>query len=209
MIDVVALGELLIDFACLNTDAEGYPTMAAHPGGAPANFLAALTKFGAKTALLGKVGTDAFGKLLTGTLEKAGIETRGLIATEDVFTTLAFVTFDENGDPYSWQSINHHFLGDISHYFISDIAGIRVNDNFKDAKNIDIVPTFIDELDNAKAYFDSVCGRVEVQWEKKGNKALLKVDLPEGIYGEIKADFADGEKVKNAVSGVYEIVIGE
>ena len=98
MIDVVALGELLIDFACLNTDGEGYPTMAAHPGGAPANFLAALTKFGAKTALLGKVGTDAFGKLLTGTLEKAGIETRGLIATDDVFTTLAFVTFDDQGD---------------------------------------------------------------------------------------------------------------
>lgn len=98
MIDVVALGELLIDFACLNTDTEGYPTMAAHPGGAPANFLAALTKFGAKTALLGKVGTDAFGKLLTSTLQKAGIETRGLIVTDDVFTTLAFVTFDENGD---------------------------------------------------------------------------------------------------------------
>ena len=98
MIDVVALGELLIDFACLNTDSEGYPTMAAHPGGAPANFLAALTKFGAKTALIGKVGTDAFGKLLTRTLEQAGISTRGLIATDDVFTTLAFVTFDDQGD---------------------------------------------------------------------------------------------------------------
>ena len=98
MIDVVALGELLIDFACLSTDTDGYPTMAAHPGGAPANFLAALTKFGAKTALLGKVGTDTFGKLLTVTLQKAGIETRGLIATEAVFTTLAFVTFGEHGD---------------------------------------------------------------------------------------------------------------
>jgi len=98
MIDVVALGELLIDFACLSTDGDGYPTMAAHPGGAPANFLAALSKFGAKTALLGKVGNDTFGKLLTGTLQKAGIETRGLIVTEDVFTTLAFVTFDESGD---------------------------------------------------------------------------------------------------------------
>ncbi len=98
MIDVVALGELLIDFATIGTDGEGYPTMAAHPGGAPANFLAALTRFGASTALLGKVGTDTFGKLLTGTLRKAGIETRGLIASDDVFTTLAFVTFDENGD---------------------------------------------------------------------------------------------------------------
>lgn len=98
MIDVVALGELLIDFACLSTDEDGYPTMAAHPGGAPANFLAALHKFGAKTALMGKVGTDAFGKMLTGTLQKAGIETRGIVHADDVFTTLAFVTFDDQGD---------------------------------------------------------------------------------------------------------------
>ncbi len=98
MIDVVALGELLIDFTCVSTDADGYPTMAAHPGGAPANFLAALSKFGAKTALLGKVGTDAFGKMLTSTLEQAGIETRGLAAADDVFTTLAFVTLDETGN---------------------------------------------------------------------------------------------------------------
>ena len=98
MIDVVALGELLIDFTCVSADTEGYPTMAAHPGGAPANFLAALSKFGASTALIGKVGTDAFGKLLMGTLQKAGIEIRGLIAAEDVFTTLAFVTLDETGN---------------------------------------------------------------------------------------------------------------
>lgn len=96
--DVVALGELLIDFTCVSADADGYPTMAAHPGGAPANFLAAVTKFGGKTALLGKVGADTFGRRLTGTLEKAGIETRGIVATNDVFTTLAFVTLDEHGD---------------------------------------------------------------------------------------------------------------
>ena len=98
MMDVVALGELLIDFATLSVDESGYPTMAAHPGGAPANFLAALTKFGAKTALLGKVGTDAFGKMLTGTLQKAGIETKGLVYDDNQFTTLAFVTFDDHGD---------------------------------------------------------------------------------------------------------------
>lgn len=98
MIDVVALGELLIDFTCISRDADGYPTMAAHPGGAPANFLAALSKYGAKTALLGKVGTDAFGKMLTTTLNGAGIDTRGLVADSNVFTTLAFVTLDEQGD---------------------------------------------------------------------------------------------------------------
>jgi len=98
MIDVVAIGELLIDFTCISIDRSGYPTMAAHPGGAPANFLAALAKYGAKSALLGKVGDDTFGNLLIGTLEKAGIETKGVVVSDDVFTTLAFVTLDENGD---------------------------------------------------------------------------------------------------------------
>ena len=98
MYDVVAMGELLIDFTCVSTDGEGYPTMAAHPGGAPANFLAALAKFGTSAALLGKVGNDAFGKLLLGTLDQAGIGTSGIIMADDVFTTLAFVTLDETGN---------------------------------------------------------------------------------------------------------------
>lgn len=98
MSDVVALGELLIDFTCVGTDPDGYPTMAAHPGGAPANFLAALSKYGVSTALLGKVGQDTFGRLLTDTLQKAGISTRGILSDPDVFTTLAFVTLDSTGD---------------------------------------------------------------------------------------------------------------
>lgn len=98
MFDVIALGELLIDFASKSVDAAGYPTMAANPGGAPGNFLAALNAYGKKTAFLGKVGDDAFGHLLLGTLNQAGIETKGIIVDPTVFTTLAFVTFDETGD---------------------------------------------------------------------------------------------------------------
>lgn len=98
MYDVTAIGELLIDFASLETDAAGYPTMKANPGGAPGNFLAALNAYGAKTAFLGKVGKDAFGKLLLETFREAGIETRGIIADASVFTTLAFVTFSPEGD---------------------------------------------------------------------------------------------------------------
>ncbi len=96
--DVVALGEILIDFTCQSVDVNGYPVMAGHPGGAPGNFLAALTKFGAKTAFLGKVGNDTFGKLLHRTLETIGIDTRGLVMADDVFTTLAFVTLDAAGN---------------------------------------------------------------------------------------------------------------
>ena len=59
MTDVVALGELLIDFAPVSTDSDGYPTLKAQPGGAPGNFLAALQAYGCSTALIGKVGEDA------------------------------------------------------------------------------------------------------------------------------------------------------
>ena len=98
MYDAVAIGELLIDFASVSADADGYPVMAAHPGGAPANYLAAMAAYGKKTAFIGKVGTDTFGNLLVNTLESAGIETKGIIRDDRYFTTLAFVTFDSTGD---------------------------------------------------------------------------------------------------------------
>ena len=98
MKDVVALGELLIDFAPVSTDDAGYPTLKAQPGGAPGNFLAALQKYGCSTALLGKVGDEACGPLLYGTLDKLGIDTRGILVDPAVFTTLAFVTLDATGN---------------------------------------------------------------------------------------------------------------
>ncbi len=98
MLDVVALGELLIDFMQKSVDEDNYPTMQANPGGAPANFLGALSKYGKRTAFLGKVGDDTFGHLLVGTLKKAGIDTRGIVVDPSYFTTLAFVTCDESGE---------------------------------------------------------------------------------------------------------------
>ena len=98
MYDITAIGELLIDFTCESIDAEGFPTLTAHPGGAPANFLAAAAGFGASTAFLGKVGNDTFGKLLAQALKNTGIETKGLLMSEDTFTTLAFVTLDKHGN---------------------------------------------------------------------------------------------------------------
>ena len=98
MKDVVALGELLIDFAPVSTDESGYPTLKAQPGGAPGNFLAALQQYGCSTALIGKVGDDAFGRLLIGTLDSLGIGTQGIIADNSAFTTMAFVTLDGTGN---------------------------------------------------------------------------------------------------------------
>lgn len=96
--DIVAIGEVLIDFTTESKDAGGYPMLQAHPGGAPANFLAAAAKLGFNTGFIGKVGNDAFGRLLLKTLSEKNIDTSGVIITNDAFTTLAFVTLDEKGD---------------------------------------------------------------------------------------------------------------
>ena len=96
--DIIALGELLIDFASIAVDDEGYPTLAAHPGGGPANFLAGALKYGMKAGMICKVGNDAFGKMLTGTMKKIGASVEGIVVDNNVFTTLAFVTLDKNGD---------------------------------------------------------------------------------------------------------------
>ena len=98
MKDVVAIGELLIDFVPVSTDDAGYPTLKAQPGGAPGNFLAALQKYGCTTALMGKVGEDVFGNLLVNTLDTLGISTKGIVKDPSVFTTLAFVTLDATGN---------------------------------------------------------------------------------------------------------------
>lgn len=96
--DVTALGEMLIDFTMNGQSDQGNHLFEACPGGAPCNVLAMLNKLGRKTAFIGKVGDDQFGRLLRDTIEELGIETRGLILDPDIHTTLAFVHTFPDGD---------------------------------------------------------------------------------------------------------------
>jgi fructokinase len=96
--DVTALGELLIDFTENGKSSQGNPLFEANPGGAPCNVLAMLNKLGRKTAFIGKVGDDQFGKLLKDTITNTGIEAKGLVMDQDIHTTLAFVHTFPDGD---------------------------------------------------------------------------------------------------------------
>lgn len=96
--DIVALGEILIDFTPYGTSEQGNALLEVNPGGAPCNVLAMAAKLGAKTAFIGKAGGDAYGRLLKKTAAEAGIGTEGLLLDDSVFTTLAFVHLDESGD---------------------------------------------------------------------------------------------------------------
>lgn len=96
--NVVALGELLIDFTDNGISPQGNPVMEANPGGAPCNVLAMLTKLGYQTAFIGKVGDDMFGKQLADALCEVGIGTDGLVYDKKIHTTLAFVHTFPDGD---------------------------------------------------------------------------------------------------------------
>ena len=96
--DVVALGEILIDFTPCGKSEAGQRLFEQNPGGAPANVLTALSKFGRKTAFIGKVGKDMHGAFLKEVLVENGIDTEGLVEGEDAFTTLAFVALSDAGE---------------------------------------------------------------------------------------------------------------
>lgn len=96
--DVTALGEILVDFTPNGVSEQGSPVFQANPGGAPCNVLAMLAKLGRRTAFIGKVGTDLFGRMMRMRIREAGIDDAGLAESSEANTTLAFVSIDATGD---------------------------------------------------------------------------------------------------------------
>lgn len=98
MYDVVAMGELLVDFTQNGSSEKGNPIFEANPGGAPCNVLAMLSRLGYSTAFIGKVGEDYFGRMLGKTIRETGISDEGLLYDQNVNTTLALVHTLPGGD---------------------------------------------------------------------------------------------------------------
>ena len=96
--DVIALGELLIDYTEYGVSPQGNPLWEANPGGAPCNVLAMLRKLGKRTSFIGKVGRDVYGRQLEGALIETGIDTSGLLFDDETHTTLAIVGKKPDGD---------------------------------------------------------------------------------------------------------------
>jgi len=100
IVDVVTLGEALIDFVPTvnGVSLAEAPAFKKAPGGAPANVAAGLAKLGVQCAFLGKVGEDAFGEFLKQTLDEVGVNTQGLVFSKQARTALAFVSLQADGE---------------------------------------------------------------------------------------------------------------
>lgn len=123
--DVVAMGELLVDFTENGVSEQGNPLLEANPGGAPCNVLSMLQNLGKKAAFIGKVGQDAFGRMLVEAVKGQGINTDNLLFDNVVPTTLAFVHTEKDGDRsfsfyrnpgadmmLRWNDVSEELLGD-------------------------------------------------------------------------------------------------
>ena len=116
MIDLTAIGEVLIDLTQMGDTDSGIPLFAANPGGAPANVAVAAARLGAQTAFLGKVGQDGLGRDLTRVLAENGVDCSGL-RSDPLATTMAVVSVDRTGER------NFSFLrGADAQFTLEDVA---------------------------------------------------------------------------------------
>lgn len=89
--DVIALGELLVDFNALHSNDFDSVVYESNPGGAPCNVLAMLSNLQKRTAFIGKVGDDFLGHALQQRIVRMGISTEGLSKDKKRNTTLVFL----------------------------------------------------------------------------------------------------------------------
>lgn len=194
--DVVAMGELLIDFTLNGSSEQGNNMYEANPGGAPCNVLAMLNRMGKKTAFIGKVGQDAFGNILKNTIDEVGIDSTGLVFDKDVNTTLAFVNTDENGErsfsfyrkPGADMMLNvnevdfdlirntkifHFGTLSMTHEGVREATKAGIKEAQKENKLIsfdpNLRPLLWDDLNNAKDQIDfgcSVCNILKIEDEE-------------------------------------------
>jgi len=95
--EVVCLGEMILDMFAAEAG-RGFDTVTAFlpvAGGAPANVAVAAAKLGRKSAFIGKVGDDPFGRRLAAALSENGVETRGMRFDSSARTTLNFMTIPD------------------------------------------------------------------------------------------------------------------
>ena len=186
MANILALGELLIDFIQIGISDSGNPIYEANPGGAPCNFLSMTSKLGHKAYFIGKVGNDNFGLQLEKTVKEAKVNTEGLIISNDYGTTLAFVHHDNTGD----RSFTFYRAAD------AQISEYDIKEEFFKAKDIFHLGTL--------SMTNEICKKASIKAIKiaKEKNLLISFDpnLRENLWPDLekaREAFIEGLKVCN------------
>lgn len=84
-------------------------------------------------------------------------------------------------------SLNHHFMCDISNWFISRVAGLRYNPGGRNFKELIFEPAFIEKLNFAESFYDSIFGKITVRWNRNGDEITAEASFPKGMELTFKA----------------------
>ncbi len=100
MVDVLSLGEILVDWVCTTQGAEldRAQVFTKAAGGAPANVAVGLSRQGVPTGFIGRVSTDAFGVWLKNTLRQEGVDLACTVDDPKAHTRMAYVVTTITGD---------------------------------------------------------------------------------------------------------------
>jgi fructokinase len=95
------VGEALVDFVSESAVERVTEARAFLPsfGGSQANVAIGAARFGARSALVGCAGTDAWGAWLRAGLESEGVDVSMFELRNDVQTTMAFIALSPEGEP--------------------------------------------------------------------------------------------------------------
>ena len=106
-------------------------------------------------------------------------------------------------------SLNHHFFGDISSWFMQAVAGLVYNPEGDDIGQLDVKPHFVHQLTYAEAVHETPLGKVSVRWERKEKEIILRIEMPEGLHGNLYAPqgyLLDNQKaVQPLAAGEYHL----
>lgn len=100
MTDILIMGEMLVEIMRTEEDVQLYEPglfKGPFPSGAPAICIDAAARLGCKTAIIGGVGKDDFGKNLLDRLKKDGVDCSHVLESEERSTGVAFVTYFADG----------------------------------------------------------------------------------------------------------------
>lgn len=100
MTDILIMGEILVEIMRDKEDVDLYEAgmfQGPYPSGAPAICIDAAARLGCRTALIGGVGKDDFGKCILDRLKKDGVDCSHVIQSERRSTGCAFVTYFKDG----------------------------------------------------------------------------------------------------------------
>ncbi|PWC10953.1 aminoimidazole riboside kinase [Brenneria corticis] len=87
------MGDAVVDL--IPEDADRYLKC---PGGAPANVAVGIARLGGRSAFIGRVGDDVFGRFLQEVLEREQVDTQHMIRDRDHRTSTVVVSLDQQGE---------------------------------------------------------------------------------------------------------------